>query len=148
MDLVGPMDNSIEGYRFFAGFLDDHSSLGRTYALRHKSDQTKAFKEYKAWVENQTGQKMKWICTDRGGEYMSEEFIDYLKRSDSGILDSIRESRDFSDDTAESLEKAFDSFADQFETSEGGSIKAGHEEHEALEDEDVEQEQIVKQKRG
>src|SRR5919112_1390474 len=76
------------------------------------------------------------------------EFIDYLKRSESGILDSIRESRDFSDDTAASLEKAFDSFADQFETSEGGSIKAGKEEHEALEDEDVEQEQIVKQKRG
>ena len=76
------------------------------------------------------------------------EFIDYLKRSDSGVLESIRESRDFSDDTAESLESAFESFADEFETSEGGSIKAGREEHEALEDEDVEQEQIVKQKRG
>ena len=76
------------------------------------------------------------------------EFIDYLKRSDSGILESIRESRDFSDDTAESLEQAFERFADEFETSDGGSIKAGREEHEALEDEDVEQEQIVKQKRG
>jgi F-type H+/Na+-transporting ATPase subunit alpha len=76
------------------------------------------------------------------------EFLDYLKRSEGGILDSIRESRDFSDDTSQSLEKAFDSFADQFETSEGGSIKAGQEEHEALGDEDVEQEQIVKQKRG
>ena len=43
---------------------------------------------------------------------------------------------------------AYDSFLDQFETSDGGSIKAGNEEHEALEDEDVEQEQIVKQKRG
>lgn len=79
MDLVGPMDNSIEGYRFFAGFLDDHSSLGHTYALHHKSDQIKAFKEYRAWVENQTGQKMKWIRSDREGEYMSEEFIDLLK---------------------------------------------------------------------
>jgi F-type H+-transporting ATPase subunit alpha len=76
------------------------------------------------------------------------EFIDYLKRSESGILESIRESRDFSDDTSESLEQAFDKFADEFETSEGGSIKAGREDHEALEDEDVEQEQIVKQKRG
>ena len=43
---------------------------------------------------------------------------------------------------------AYDSFLDQFETSDGQSIKAGNEEHEALEDEDVEQEQIVKQKRG
>ena len=46
------------------------------------------------------------------------------------------------------LEKAYHSFADQFETSEGGSIKAGVEKHEALHDEDVEQEQIVKQKRS
>ncbi len=76
------------------------------------------------------------------------EFLDYLRRQESGILESIRESRDFTDDTESALDKAFDSFADQFETSEGGSIKAGREEHEALEDEDVEQEQIVKQKRG
>ena len=47
------------------------------------------------------------------------------------------------------LAGAYDSFLDQFETSEGGSIKVGHEpQAEALEDEDVEQEQIVKQKRG
>ncbi len=76
------------------------------------------------------------------------EFLDYLRRSHGNILDAIRETRDFSDDTASALEDAFNAFTDQFETSEGGSIKAGHEEHEALEDEDVEQEQIVKQKRG
>jgi F-type H+-transporting ATPase subunit alpha len=64
------------------------------------------------------------------------------------VLDAIRESQKFEDDTASALEDAFESFTDQFETSEGGSIKAGHEEHEALADEDVEQEQIVKQKRG
>jgi F-type H+/Na+-transporting ATPase subunit alpha len=76
------------------------------------------------------------------------EFLDYLRREHGGILDAIRESNNFSDDTEHALEGAYDSFLDQFETSEGGSIKAGKEEHEALEDEDVEQEQIVKQKRG
>jgi F-type H+-transporting ATPase subunit alpha len=77
-----------------------------------------------------------------------EEFLDYVRRSHDGILSAIRESNDFSDDTASALEDAYNSFLDQFETSEGGSIKPGKEEHEALEDEDVEQEQIVKQKRG
>ncbi len=77
-----------------------------------------------------------------------EEFIDYVKRSHGGILDAIRETTTFEDDTASSLEDAYDSFLDQFETSEGGSIKPGHEEHEALDEDDVEQEQIVKQKRG
>lgn len=76
------------------------------------------------------------------------EFLDYLRRSESGILDSIRESGKFDDDSASSLESAYESFADQFETSDGRSIKPGKEEHEALADEDVAQEQIVAQKRG
>jgi len=75
------------------------------------------------------------------------EFLDYVKREHGGVLDTIRESGAFEDDTESSLEGAYDSFADQFETSEGGSIKAGHEEHDALDNEDVDQEQIVKQKR-
>jgi len=76
------------------------------------------------------------------------EFLDYLRREHGGILDNIRESREFTDDTDKSLQKAYDAFLDQFETSEGKSLKAGREDFEALEDEDVEQEQIVKQKRG
>ena len=76
------------------------------------------------------------------------EFLDYLRRSHEGILAGIRESLKFEDSTEAELEKAYDSFLDQFETSDGQSIKAGHEEHVALEDADVEQEQIVKQKRG
>jgi F-type H+-transporting ATPase subunit alpha len=76
------------------------------------------------------------------------EFLDYLRRSHDGVLSSIRESMDFTDDTAHALEEAYNSFLDDFETSEGESIKPGSEKHEALEDEDVEQEQIVKQKRG
>ena len=75
------------------------------------------------------------------------EFLDYLRRQESGILEGIRESLNWDDDTDAAVEKAFDTFADQFETSEGGSIKAGKEEHEALADDEVEQEQIVKQKR-
>jgi F-type H+-transporting ATPase subunit alpha len=75
------------------------------------------------------------------------EFLDYLRRSHDGILSTIRETLKFEEDTESSLKDAYDSFLDQFETSEGGSIKVGHEpEAEALEDED--QEQIVKQKRG
>jgi F-type H+-transporting ATPase subunit alpha len=75
------------------------------------------------------------------------EFLDYLRRSHEGILSGIRESLKFEDETERALAEAYDSFLDQFETSEGGSIKVGHEpEAEALEDED--QEQIVKQKRG
>ena len=76
------------------------------------------------------------------------EFLEYLRREHSGVLNTITETRQFEDDTAEALDQAYDSFLDQFETSEGKSIKAGREQFEALEDEDVEQEQIVRQKRS
>jgi F-type H+-transporting ATPase subunit alpha len=76
------------------------------------------------------------------------EFLDYLRREQGGILDAIRESKEFSDDTEASLQDAYHAFLDQFETSEGQSIKVGKEDFEAMEDEEVEQEQIVKQKRG
>jgi F-type H+/Na+-transporting ATPase subunit alpha len=76
------------------------------------------------------------------------EFLDYLRREHKSLLDGIRESGKFDDDTEEALTKAYEKFTEQFETSDGGSIRPGHEEHEAMADEDVEQEQIVKQKRG
>ncbi|WP_372727679.1 F0F1 ATP synthase subunit alpha [Nocardioides sp.] len=76
------------------------------------------------------------------------EFLDFLRRSHAETLSTIRETLKFEEGTEQALEKAYDSFLDQFETSDGGSIKVGHEEYVALEDEDVEQEQIVKQKRS
>src|SRR4029079_7016789 len=77
------------------------------------------------------------------------EFIDYLRRSHEDALSAIRESLKFEDATEQSVSEAYDSFLDQFETSEGGSIKVGKDVHEeAMEDDELEQEQIVKQKRG
>ena len=77
-----------------------------------------------------------------------QEFLEYVKFQHEGIFDAIRESGKFEDDNETALEEAYKSFLNQFETSEGERIKVGKEEFEALEDEDVEQEQIVKQKRG
>src|SRR3954451_12495255 len=77
------------------------------------------------------------------------ELLDYLRRSHDGILAAIRETQKFEDDTEQALEQAYTSFLDQFETSEGGSMNFGHEpEAKALGDDEVQQEQIVKQKRG
>jgi F-type H+-transporting ATPase subunit alpha len=77
------------------------------------------------------------------------EFLDYLRRSHADLLTGIRESNNFTDDTASSLEAAYDKFLDQFETSEGKSIKVGHEaDVDPVTDDELEQEQIVKQKRG
>jgi len=76
------------------------------------------------------------------------DFLDYLRHEQGGILDAIRESRKWTEESEQAVASAYDRFAEQFETSEGKSLAAGREEFEALPDEAVEQEQIVKQKRG
>jgi len=77
-----------------------------------------------------------------------QEFIDFVRTSHGGILAGIRETTRFEDDAQAELAAAYDEFLPQFETSDGHLVHAGSEKAEALEDDDVEQERIVKQKRG
>jgi F-type H+-transporting ATPase subunit alpha len=78
-----------------------------------------------------------------------QEFLDFLGRQHKDVLEGIKESRNFDDGTEEKVASAYDEFLDQFETSEGQSIKPGTEaKADPVTDEELEQEQIVKQKRG
>lgn len=74
------------------------------------------------------------------------EFLDYLRR-ESNVLDGIRETSLFDDDAQAAVVTALDNFKPTFQTS-GGELLVGREETEAMDEEDVEQEQIVRQKRG
>ncbi|WP_152362807.1 F0F1 ATP synthase subunit alpha [Microlunatus speluncae] len=74
-----------------------------------------------------------------------QELLEHL-RHNSDTLGTIRETKLFDDDTAAALTKSIDDFKQGFQTSDG-KLLAGREEHEALEEDEVEQEQIVKQKR-
>jgi len=75
------------------------------------------------------------------------ELLDHLRRN-TKILDTIRETRLVDDDTEAALREALAEFKRGFQTGEGQSIQAGHESAEAMADTDVEQERIVRQKRG
>src|SRR5690242_2944166 len=57
-----------------------------------------------------------------------QEFLDFLGRQHKEALEGIRETRTFDDSTEEKVSSAYDAFLDQFETSEGQSIKPGKEE--------------------
>ncbi len=75
------------------------------------------------------------------------EFLDHLRRSTS-ILKTIAETGQFSDDTASSLEQEVGSFTSAFTGGgSGGGYQVGHEESQPLADDQIEQEQIVRQKR-
>ena len=79
-DVCGPMSTTARGgYQYFVTFTDDLSRYGYIYLMRHKSETFEKFKEFQNEVENQLGKTIKLLRSDRGGEYMSQEFDDHLK---------------------------------------------------------------------
>ncbi|KAL0413427.1 UNVERIFIED_CONTAM: Transposon Ty1-BL Gag-Pol polyprotein [Sesamum radiatum] len=81
-DVYGPLNTPARGgFSYFITFTDDHSRYGYIYLMRYKSKVFGRFKEYRLEVESQTSCKIEALRSDRGGEYLSGEFIDYLKEN-------------------------------------------------------------------
>ncbi|GJZ03743.1 retrotransposon protein, putative, ty1-copia subclass, partial [Tanacetum coccineum] len=79
-DVCGPLRHvSRQGASYFITFTDDYSRYGYIYLLKHKHEVFETFKVFKNEVENQLGKTIKALRSDRGGEYISQEFKDYLK---------------------------------------------------------------------
>nr|GEX03373.1 hypothetical protein [Tanacetum cinerariifolium] len=70
---------SRQGASYFITFTDDFSRYGYAYLLKHKHEVFKTFKVFQKEVENQLGKTIKSLRCNRGGEYMSQEFLDHLK---------------------------------------------------------------------
>ena len=69
---------SPSGYNYCFSFIDDFSRYKVLVPLKQKSDAFTAFKSYKAYAEKQLGESIKCLRDDKGGEYMSNEFNNYL----------------------------------------------------------------------
>ncbi|KAK4420098.1 Retrovirus-related Pol polyprotein from transposon TNT 1-94 [Sesamum alatum] len=81
-DVCGPLRTQARGgFSYFITFTDDHSRYGYVYLMRYKSEALERFKEFRLEVENQTNCKIKVLRSDRGGEYLSTEFLNYLKEN-------------------------------------------------------------------
>ena len=55
--------------------------------MKNKSESFEKFKEFKTKVENQTGKNIKTLRSDWGVEYLSTEFIRFLK--EHGIVSQL-----------------------------------------------------------
>jgi hypothetical protein len=87
-DVCGPFRSATrDANRFYVTFTDDYSRYGYIYLIKHKSETFEKFKEFKQEVENQLERKIKMLRSDRGGEYLSIEFHDYLK--ECGIVSQL-----------------------------------------------------------
>ncbi|GJR74595.1 retrotransposon protein, putative, ty1-copia subclass [Tanacetum coccineum] len=75
------------GASYFITFTDDYIRYGYVYLLKHKHEVFETFKVFKNEFDNQLGKTIKALRSDRGGEYISQEFKDYLKAN--GIVQQI-----------------------------------------------------------
>ncbi|GJT59530.1 retrotransposon protein, putative, ty1-copia subclass [Tanacetum coccineum] len=79
-DVCGPFRIvSREGASYFITFTDDFNRYGYVYLMKQKHEVFETFKVFQNEVENQLGKKIKAIRSDRGGEYLSHEFVNHMK---------------------------------------------------------------------
>ncbi|GJZ40320.1 retrotransposon protein, putative, ty1-copia subclass [Tanacetum coccineum] len=79
-DVYGPFKIvSRQGASYFVTFTDDFSRYGYVCLLKHKHKVFETFKVFQKDVETQLGKTIKSLRSDRGGEYISQEFLDHLK---------------------------------------------------------------------
>lgn len=81
-DVCGKMSTqSLSGSEYFLTLIDDKTRYTWVYVLRRKDQVFERFLEWRALVENSTGQKLKVLRTDNGGEFTSKEFESHLRKT-------------------------------------------------------------------
>jgi hypothetical protein len=78
-DVCGPLPTqSHSGFRYFATFIDDKSRKVSVVGMREKSDLARHLKAFVARVELETGQKVRILRSDGGGEYIGKQVNQFL----------------------------------------------------------------------
>jgi len=71
-DICGPINpKSIGGAKYFITFIDDATRKVWVYVLKSREEAFQKFLHFKAMVEKQSGEKLKTLRSDNGGEYKS-----------------------------------------------------------------------------
>lgn len=80
-DLCGPISPTTSaGNRYFFLLVDDFSRVMWIYMLKNKSEALEAFKKFHIMVENGRDERIKVLRTDRGGEFVSNDFKAYCEQ--------------------------------------------------------------------
>jgi transposase InsO family protein len=79
LDVWTTKTESIGGCKYYMSFINDHTKKVWVYFMKHKGEVFQHFLNFKAMVEKEKGVNIKCLRFDRGGEYFSNEFSEYLK---------------------------------------------------------------------
>ena len=78
-DLQGPMAvNAIGGYRYSCVFTCGRTRYVWVYYLKSKDQTLRTFKTFVTWIEKLTGRSIRKFRSDRGGEFTSAAFDEFL----------------------------------------------------------------------
>ena len=78
-DICGPINSeSLGGAKYFLTFTDEMSNYSWVYFLKRKDETFKYFLQFKTMVEKEFECSIKYLRSDNGGEYCSNEFSNYL----------------------------------------------------------------------
>jgi hypothetical protein len=78
-DIWGPSPiPSLGRRRYYVMFTNDFSRHTWLTTMRMKDETLAVYKAYAAWLLTQYGVKIKWLHSDRGGEYTGEAFSKFL----------------------------------------------------------------------
>ena len=79
-DLCGPMrTKGLDGEQYLMVLVDDYTRMTWICLLKKKSEAFESFRIFKELVENETDMKIKCLRSDNGGEFTSNEFMDYCE---------------------------------------------------------------------
>jgi hypothetical protein len=79
-DVWGPPSTTAKGgYRYYISFTDDYSRHTHLYLMKTKSEAFDCYCTFAAMVRTQFGKEIRALHSDRGGEFTSDVFTQYLK---------------------------------------------------------------------
>ena len=79
-DIWGPATTkTIHRQKYYSSFTDDSTCWSHVKLLHRKDDTFNAYIKFEAWADTQHGAKIKHLCSDCRGEYLSMEFSHHLK---------------------------------------------------------------------
>ena len=77
-DLWGPASvKSLNGHYYVAARIDDATRETTLYFQEKKSETVNSYKKDEALIGTQSGTRIKSVCCDRGGEFMSKQIIQH-----------------------------------------------------------------------
>ena len=71
----------MNGSRYILTFIYDFSRYTWVFFIKKKSEVLEKFTELKALIENASGQKIKILRSDNGGEYVNNELLHLCSQS-------------------------------------------------------------------